>query len=69
MINEEQITEILKQNQELLKKTYESAEKTRKYILYSAIFTILMFVLPIIGLIIIIPMFLNSYIGSLDGLI
>jgi len=69
MINEEQIMEILKQNQELLKKTFESAEKTRKYILYSAIFTILMFVLPIIGLIIIIPMFVNSYIGSLDGLI
>ncbi len=69
MENEEQILEILKENQETLKQTYESAEKTRKYFLYTAIATILMFVLPIIGLIIIIPMFLSSYLKGLDGLL
>ena len=69
MINEEQILEILKQNQEILKQTHKSVEKTRKYILYNMIFTIVVFVLPIIGLIFIIPVFLNSYMGSLDGLI
>ena len=68
MENEEQILEILKENREILKQTYESAEKTRKYFLYTAIATILMFVLPIIGLIIVIPMFLNSYLKGLDGL-
>ena len=69
MINEEQILEILKQNQEILKQTHKSAEKTRKYILYNMIFTIVVFILPIIGLIFVIPVFLNSYIESLNGLI
>ena len=69
MENEEQILEILKENQEILKQTYKSAEKTRKYFLYSAIATVLMFVLPIVGLIIIVPIFLNSYLKGLDGLL
>lgn len=68
MSNEEQILEILKENQKILKQTCASAEKTRKYLLYTAIFTIVMFVLPIIGLIIVVPMFLNSYIGAINGL-
>jgi hypothetical protein len=69
MENENQILEILKENQKLIKQTYESVEKTRKYFLFTAIATILMFILPLIGLIIIIPMFLNSYVGSFEGLI
>ncbi len=68
MTNEEQILEILKENQKILKQAYASAEKTRKYLLYTAIFTIIMFVLPIIGLIIVVPMFLDSYIGAINGL-
>lgn len=68
MENENQILEILKENQKLIKQTYESVEKTRKYFLFTAIATVLMFVLPLIGLIIIIPMFLNSYIGSFKAL-
>lgn len=69
MTNEEQILEILKENQKIIKQTYRSAEKTRKYFLYTTILTILMFVLPIIGLVIIIPFFLNSYLGSFDSLL
>ena len=69
MENENQILEILKENQKLIKQTYESVEKTRKYFLFTAIATMLMFVLPLIGLIIIIPMFLNNYVGSFEGLI
>lgn len=69
MENENEILEILKESQELTKQTYESVEKTRKYFLYTAIATVLMFILPLIGLIIIIPMFLDSYLGSLEGLI
>ena len=69
MENENQILEILKENQKLIKQTYESAEKMRKYFLYTAIATILMFVLPLIGLIVIIPMFLGSYLGSFEDLI
>ena len=69
MENENENLEILKENQKLIKQTYESVEKTRKYFLYTAIATVLMFILPLIGLIIIIPMFLNNYLGSLEGLI
>ena len=69
MEKEEQILEIIKENREILKQTYKSAEKTRKYFLYTAIITILMFILPLIGLIIVIPIFLDSYLKGLDGLI
>ena len=69
MENENEILEILKENQKIIKQTYESVEKTRKYFLYTATATILMFVLPLIGLIVVIPMFLDSYLGSFEGLI
>ena len=69
MTNEEQILEVLKENQKLIKQTYESAEKTRKYFLFTAIATILLFVLPLVGLIIIIPMFLSSYFEGIGGLV
>ncbi|MCK4799848.1 hypothetical protein KAS31_02625 [Candidatus Parcubacteria bacterium] len=69
MENEEQILKILKQNQEILAKTHKSAEKTRKYILYNVIFTVVVFLLPLIGLVIAIPIFMKTYIETLDGLV
>jgi len=69
MENENEILEILKENQKLIKQTYQSVEKTRKYFLYTAIVTILMFVLPLIGLIVVIPIFMNTYFKSLETLI
>lgn len=69
MENEKQILEILEENQKILRRTYESAEKTRKYFLYTAILTVLAFVLPIIGLVIVIPIFLSSYLGNIDKLL
>ncbi len=68
MSNEEQIISMLKQNQEIMQKTYESAEKTRKYFLYSLIITIVMFVLPLIGLVVIIPMVLGPYMEAFKKL-
>jgi len=67
MTNEEQILELLKQNQELLQKTHTSAEKTRKYFLYSMIFTVIAFVLPLLALIFVLPSFMSSYMDSLSG--
>jgi hypothetical protein len=65
-------------NQELLKKLqeqdikidaiYKSVEKTRKYFLIITWVTIIMIVVPIIGLAFAIPAFLNNYVGSLNGL-
>ncbi len=56
--------EILKEIRELSQKVDEigkSAEATRKYLLWTLIGSVLVFVLPIIGLMVVIPQFLNSY--------
>ncbi len=47
---------------------YVSVEKTRKYFLWIMWGTIIMFVVPLIGLAIVIPMFMTNYVGSLSGL-
>lgn len=63
--------EILKKTDENSKKIdaiYESVEKTRKYFLWSAAANVLLFVLPLIGLIFIIPWFLSTIDYSSMGL-
>lgn len=47
----------------------KSVEKTRKYFLVTMWVTLAAVVLPIIGLAFAIPSFLNTYMGSLDGLL
>ncbi len=57
-------SEILKQIQEQeakIEQIYISVEKTRKYFQWTMIITIVLFVLPLIGLIFAIPAFLSSY--------
>jgi len=48
---------------------YTSVEKTRKYFLVTMWVTLAMVVLPILGLLFVIPAFLNSYSSALEGLI
>lgn len=48
---------------------YKSVEKTRKYFLIIIWVSIVCFVLPLIGLIFIIPSFMSLYIGSFEGLL
>ena len=47
---------------------YASVEKLRKYFLWTGIITVALFILPLIGLILVIPSFISSYsqIGSFD---
>lgn len=45
-----------------------SVEKTRKYFLTSVIVTIVMFILPLIGLLFVIPSFLGTYTQNVDTL-
>ena len=47
---------------------YVSVEKTRKYLLWTAIITIAIIVLPLIGLVFVIPSFLSSYTTAIDTL-
>lgn len=48
---------------------YASVEKLRKYFLWTGIITVVLFVVPLIGLIFVIPSFINSYaqIGNFDS--
>lgn len=57
---EQEILDKLKENEQKLDLLYASVEKTRKYFLWSLIFNILVFFLPLLGLIFIIPWFLKS---------
>ena len=51
-----------------LREIYASVEKTRKYFLWTLIISVAVIVLPLIGLIILIPQFLNTYNGLNLGL-
>ena len=42
---------------------YKSVEKTRKYFMWTLILSVLFFIIPLIGLLFVIPQFINS-IGS-----
>ena len=53
---------------EKLNLIFKSAEKTRKYFFWTLVITVVLFVLPLIGLIFVIPFFLNTYIGGLSNL-
>jgi len=67
MTNEEQILELLRQNQQLSQAAFESSEKTRKYILYTGIFTVLAFVLPLVALALYLPTFIDTFTSSLGS--
>lgn len=47
---------------------YASVEKTRKYLLWTMLATIAFFVLPLIGLLFVVPSFISSYTSSLTEL-
>ena len=51
-----------------LKNKEEILEKTRKYLLWTMIATIAFFVLPLVGLLFIVPSFISSYTSSLTEL-
>lgn len=47
---------------------YRAAEKVRKYMFWTMVITIAVIVLPLIGLVFVIPAFINSYSSALGGL-
>ncbi|CAN5764199.1 hypothetical protein BH11PAT2_BH11PAT2_03230 [soil metagenome] len=65
---EPDLTARLNALEDKIDKVFASAEKTRKYFLTSVIITIAMVVLPVIGLLLVIPSFLSTYTTSLDSL-
>lgn len=47
---------------------YASVEKTRKYFRWTLIITVVLFILPLVGLIFVIPAFLTNYVGTIQNL-
>lgn len=66
---DEQLSQRISTLEEKVDAIYVSVEKTRKYFQLILWITLAMVVLPAIGLLFAIPAFLNSYMGSYDGLI
>ncbi len=48
-------------------KAYQAAEKVRKYLFWTAVVTIAVIVVPLIGLMFVIPQFISSYTTTLNG--
>lgn len=57
---EPEILKKIDENNKKIDAVYASVERMRKYFLWSAIFNIVIFILPLIGLIFIIPWFLSA---------
>ena len=66
---EGELLEKFKEQDAKLDAIWKSVEKTRKDFLVVIWVTVALFVLPLIGLVFAIPSFLDSYLGSLDGLL
>ena len=47
---------------------YVSVEKTRKYFQWTMIISVVLFVLPLVGLALALPAFMNNYVGTLKAL-
>ena len=65
---EQELQQRLEAQDQKLDAIYKSVEKTRKYFLATLIISVGMIVLPIIGLVIVVPMVISTYTEALDGL-
>ena len=67
MENDNNIYTTLVEQQKKIDAIYVSVEKTRKYFLWTLIITLVLFFLPLIGLLFAIPAFLNT-LGTAYGI-
>lgn len=65
---EKEILKKIEEQDKKLEEIYRSVEKTRKYFLWTLIITVAVLVLPLIGLIFLIPKFLGVFSSSYLGL-
>jgi F0F1-type ATP synthase membrane subunit c/vacuolar-type H+-ATPase subunit K len=65
---DEELKQKLAEQDATLEAIYRSAEKTRKYFLFVIWASIIVVVLPLIGLVFAIPKFLSVYLGAFGGL-
>ncbi len=65
----ESVQEQLNAQQHALTKIYQSVEQMRKYMMWSAIATLVTLVLPLIAAAVILPKFMNQYINGINGIL
>ncbi len=66
---EKEILQKLEMQEKKINAIYESVEKTRKMFLMTTIVSIVVFILPLIGLIFVIPWFLHIMSNAYQGLL
>ncbi len=64
-----EIKEILDKQDEKIDSIMKDLHRIKQFFLWSFIITIVTFVLPMIGAVIFIPIMLNSYLSSFEGLL
>ena len=65
-MDENEIYQKIQDQDKKLDAIYRSVEKTRKYFLWTLIISVVVFILPLLGLIVVIPQFLSLYSGLGD---
>ena len=65
-MDENEIYQKIQDQDKKLDAIYRSVEKTRKYFLWTLIISVVVFILPLLGLIVVIPQFLSVYSGLGD---
>ena len=63
-----ELTQRLTTLEEKVDKIFISVEKTRKYFLWTLIISVVLFILPAIGLLFAIPAFMTNYIAPIQSL-
>ncbi len=63
---EQEILNRLQAQEELLQRIYVSSEKMRKYFVWTFYMTLAFFVLPLVGLMFVIPSLLSTYSSALS---
>lgn len=66
---ENEILQKIEEQNKKLDAIYTSVQKTKRYFLITMWITIIVFILPIVGLVFIVPYFINSYLGAFMDLI
>lgn len=66
---EPEIKKMINDCEKKLDAIYESTEKTRKYFLWTLILSLVFFILPLVGIALVVPFFLESITGNLEGFI
>ena len=65
---ETELKQLVEAQQKKIDEIYISVEKTRKYLYWTMIATLIFFILPLLAMIFIVPIIMSSYTSMIGGL-